>query len=110
MKFNKGKCQVHLLGENSLRQQEILGAILLRSSFAEKALELDTELTMRQQRVLAGKKAILDCIRLSVASSLGEVILSLCSAQVRSLPAVLCQVWAPHCVTHVDNSSKGLQW
>ncbi|TRZ25011.1 hypothetical protein HGM15179_002116 [Zosterops borbonicus] len=50
--------------------------MLLRSSFAEKALELDTELTMRQQRVLAGKKAILDCIRLSVASSLREVILS----------------------------------
>ncbi|RMC15552.1 hypothetical protein DUI87_07748 [Hirundo rustica rustica] len=60
----------------------MLGVILLRSSFAEKALELDTQLTMSQKCVLAGKKAILGCIRQSVASSLGEVILSLGSAQV----------------------------
>lgn len=87
MKFNKRKCQVLHLGWNSLRQQELLGAILVRSSLAEKALELDTSLTMSQQCVL---EAILGCIRQSVASSLGEVILSLCPAQVRSLPRVQC--------------------
>lgn len=84
-----------------------------RSSFAEKALELDTQLTMSQQCALAGKKAILGCIRQSVWGRW-----SFPSAQHRWGPSLgsCAQVWAPQCVTHMDkvqqraaNVIKGLQ-
>ena len=38
MKFNKGKCEVLLLGRNNLRHQYMLEATQLESSFAEKDL------------------------------------------------------------------------
>ena len=38
LKFNKGKCQVLHLGRNIVKHQYILGADLLESIFAEKAL------------------------------------------------------------------------
>ena len=67
MKFNKGKCKVLPLGRNTPRQQNMLGANPLESSFAEKLLGVlgDTKLTMRQQCTLAAKKAncALGCIR-----------------------------------------------
>lgn len=86
----------------------MLGAILLRSSFAKKALELDTQLTTSLQCVLAGKKFTLACIRQSAASSLGEVILSLCSVQVRSLPRVLCPgLGSSVCDTSGQSPAKG---
>lgn len=67
---------------------------------------------MSQQCVLA---AFLGYIRQSAASSLGEVILSLCSAQVRSLPRVQCPgLGSSVCDTHVVQKRaskliKGLQ-
>ncbi|PKU46966.1 hypothetical protein llap_2744 [Limosa lapponica baueri] len=85
--------------------QYVLGAILLESSYADKDLWVlvDTMLNMSQQCALAAKvNSILGCIRLSVASRLREVIHPLCSALVRSLPRVLCQVLALQYKTHMD--------
>ena len=89
MKFIKEKCKILPLGNNSPMHHNGLGADHLESSIAEKVLGvlLNRKLSMSQQCALATKKAniILSCTRGSVASRLGEVITSLCSAVVRHI-------------------------
>ena len=57
----------------------------------------DDRLTMSQQRALAAKKAngILGCIKKSVASRSGEVLLPLCTALGRPHLQCWVQCWAP---------------
>jgi len=79
MKFNKGKCRVLHLGRNNSMHQYGLGADLLESSSMERDLvvRVDDKLTTSWQCALVAKKAngILGCIKKSVASRSGEVLL-----------------------------------
>lgn len=61
------------LGRNNPGHQDVLGADQLKSSFAEKDLEVlvDTKLHIRQQCALAAKAAN-GCVRQSVTSRSGE--------------------------------------
>ncbi|PKU48864.1 hypothetical protein llap_835 [Limosa lapponica baueri] len=98
MKFNKGKCKVLHLERNYPMHQYGLGVDPLKSSSAERDLEVlvDNKLTMRQQCALVAKaSSLLGCIKKSVASRLREVILTLYSALVRPHLEYCVQFWAP---------------
>lgn len=83
MKFSKGKCEVLHLGRNNTMYR--LGTEQPESSFADKDL-VDKKLNMNKQCAIAAKttNSFLGSIRRSVASRLREVILSICSAPMRS--------------------------
>lgn len=71
------------MGRHNPWHQDMLGAAPLESSLEER--DLGVLVNVRQQRTLAAKKAnsILGCIRHSIVSRSGEVILPLYSALVR---------------------------
>jgi len=71
IKFNEGKSHVLLLGRNKLVQQYLLRVDQLKSSFAEKVLEvLLDKFHVTQQSALAIKapNSLLGFIRTSIAS------------------------------------------
>jgi len=80
MKFNK-KGKVLHLGQNNPRQEYVLGATQLESSFAKKDLGIlvDAKLTMNLQSALAAMmgKGVVSCITQNISSRQREVILFL---------------------------------
>jgi len=99
MRPNKAMCKVLHMGRSNSQYQYILRDKGIERSPAEKGLGvlMDEKLNMSQQSALAAQKAncILGCIKSSVACRLKEVILTLCSAQVRSRPESCMQLWRP---------------
>ncbi|KAJ7421908.1 hypothetical protein BTVI_15887 [Pitangus sulphuratus] len=83
MQFNKTKCKVIKPGQGNPQYQYRLGHKQIKSTPAEKDLDLllDERLDLSQQCALAAQKAnfILGCIKSSVVSRLREMILPLCS-------------------------------
>ena len=99
MKFNKSKCSVLHLGRNNPIYQNRLGVDLLESSSSERDLGVlvDDKFAMSQQCALVAKKVsgILGCIKKSVASSLREVLIPLCSALVSLIWSTLSSSGLP---------------
>lgn len=98
MNFSKGKCQNPHLGKNSCTHQHTQEGNSLESIFAKKGVGVleDSKLTMSQQCTLTAKDAnsLPGWIR-SVARSLREVILLLCSVLGRLHLQGWVQLWAP---------------
>ncbi|KAK4825778.1 hypothetical protein QYF61_002341 [Mycteria americana] len=110
MKFNKEECNILHLGKNNPMHQYMLGATQLESNLAEKDLGVlvDARLNVSRQRAFAAKKVngILGCIRRTVASRSGEVILPLYSALLRPHLEYWVQFWVPQYKRDMDMKER----
>ncbi|KAJ7415474.1 hypothetical protein WISP_78101 [Willisornis vidua] len=99
MRFNKIKCKVLHRSHGEPQYQSRLGDERIENSPDEKDLRMlvSERLYITQQCAFTAQKGncVLDCIKSSVASRLGQVILPLYSTLVRSHLEYYIQLWGP---------------
>jgi len=108
MKFNKSESQILHLQQGNPGYTHKLRDERLESSPTERDLGVwvDGQLNRSHQCALAAKRAnrVLGCIRHSITSQSGQVIVPLCTALVWPHLEHCVQFWAPHCKKDIEPS------